>query len=1710
MKVEQKAPLPLESLPALEKQDTGREWEKQQHWDQLLTGDPATVPLVFRQQAGAADESCPEEENQYKLMRNINRSWVVDHRQLNREQVRSSWPELRQDIAKSFGVRDSEPEVYTALSLQHKEKPLRDKIRKLYEDHYRAALSGETLPQPEDATSAALCADAQEQGQLTRERHLPLAEQLSKGWSAIQAFETKLFSLPEVVSGSPAMLQAVDELADMDETERARVYAVARSLASTRKLETRGEDLGEAMLHSVRRGVSDLGHSMVQGAGHLVTALTSAAADSTGIDTLRSASSAMDKRLQVLHEMRRVAQDEVFPVKLKEGSSFWEELAVDAAGAAPGAALAFMGGAGFGALTLGGAGAAVAEARSRAPEGRQELQTAAGIVGGAVQAGIYMGMSRIGAQMLNRTIASFSRAAHSGVKGYSLAALQGLGTLTAENAKLLLAGKMAHATELGMQELAARVDRVASNIDWERFGDNLTDIETNMREAAMNLPFILIAAGKASLHHFRNPADILDTGERLAEWGIDESTRRRIIDERDIHVQNDLLREALCGSRRWSGAGAAAIEEFLRSLSLLNTAETPVFRTPEEVRDFLNIPKRSEIPERPLVEHDTSDPEVVARLVERHSERKKKTLSSFQRMPYLLLMDEWYQKSQGELRSDPQDRTRRTGQYLALHDSPDKIIPSEVKLNGYYHPFRPELVRAVKNDVVQEIREISYQMLLNAESLDSMNRSYRNVDEARRRTENFRTSIVSELCAAVDRCARGMRIEKSFDHFCEAISELYIARRHNARCAPEWMQRTSPKTFRTFYQDGIRRINHPKKSADPKLQLLMYHMLGLRACGESLVKLLPHLDEFQDALSIGHRPHEAYQLALQNNFKDDLNTNVWNPAPVTEANRNNVDNRIRYLANKEAVLNYLALSGVRPESSPDGQGNELWRIKRPDGRYTPWLPTQPLSANALVGNVQTSFLPMGGNKLGANIRQAFKQSAGRWYFWRTHMYPELDNKFLGFDHLGNTASRDLCAQWLGDSTLFGVGLDFSSSTLGWNRYQGRWVDRYLKQQEGETDRYLVKYHQVMTPLRLSQLRFKAYWNRMLSSGWVTPDEVGESLVKLKALSRKKVDDILKMGVDRPYDISRISGPVRRAMKKAKHDFMHHGDPVRRNARLADHMARLNLVYMLSNLRDLPLPDSVKQWFYTSVFSNYKEEPGGSRLRGAVRKANRLAAEEVKKLLPSILELRKLARKEGGYPFEPLMREAVLPEQNTRLEQGWCFSYGGESGFRGKGQRFWNLLRDPARAWKLLAEDERASISDSLRDVLGGKSPESAMEELSELLQKYPQLREYSMESRDSDSLSRMVLNPLRTVNLAEPLYTVSDNTRLYRPLVVRKGYSMEKDVQLPAECQEDARVLPAIRLLAELRRSVASAPYADESGIWWENERYGGAHGRKPAGMEDYWQAEPVFAPLLTFYGRAYAMAQNYGAEGKLNVCGVPVGGLTPEDIDVSRLRNITIYRCSRLPEHMVRLMPGEVDSANPYQRAPYVVHSADGVPLFPNRMARNPHEFMQTLIPLTVFNSDMTRLYDYKSNKRFRQRQLRVYVDELLHDRALSPENWARADESRINNLELLMQMIQDSRLPYYLASRNPAEMTRGEALASELGRLMLLAECGTDREAGVENLVQFCEKLRNNPEDVELLHVVLDRVVSPEPKRLREAEQPRPEEDRELDLSPEDAEYY
>ena len=1706
----EREPLPLESLHPLPEQNTRRESEKGRYWNTLLTGNLEQVPLVLRQKAGADNEKEPADVRDYRLASNINRSWVVDHSNLSREQVRANWSELRRDMAEEMGVKDDEQELYAALSLQQQESPTREKVRRVYADAYSAALKGETPSLPESAEERRVYAEARAAAAQVREDYMPLAEALSQGWSYLKASESGLFPLPDMVAGAPGLVQAVDALAEMAPEERAKVYEIARSLESTRQLEEGSTSLGGAMLRSVRRGTADLRHALLQGVGHAATALTHAAGETLESDTLLRGAKEMDKRLQSLDELRRVAQGEIFPIKLEDDSAFWEELAVDAAGAVPGAALAFMGGAGFGALTLAGAGAAVAEARRRSPEGRQELQTAAGIVGGALQACIYMGMSRIGAQMLNRSIRQFLKVGNAGLRGYSLASLKTLGVLTAENAKLLLAGKAAHAAELGMQELAARVDRVASHIDWESFGNSILDIETNMREAAMNLPFILIAAGRVALHHFRSPDVVLDNRKLLEEWGVDEATHQRILDAPDIHTRTVMLREALTNGKRWGGPGF--LEECTRALRLLNTPEHAPFNDEKAVRSFLRLPSDLCARRKPDIEdRDLSTPENVRQIAELMGEKSTALLNRKQSVEYIRLWDSWMQLGHGGTPMPPDAQKERIISYLNMHANPIGILPPEFRLDGYYNPHQAAGTRILFRGVMSEMEKLSNQFLANNETLGSLTYSYKSPEQARLHNEKKRCALISKGCEAIVRVMKGEDSDIVMDELCEWYGSRYENRRRTSTHAPLWFRRVERSDFTQMFEKAKVQALKFNKKKPAQLRDAYRILLGFRACVESIVQLLPHTEDFQELLSTGYSPEQAASHLLAREFKGQLDSDTWSPPLLNLRDANAIDNQRRFRKNQELCNRYMQLSGYGLESSPDGNGKLLWRIKRPDGQYTPWYPFYGLAVNSLVGNVKTKFLQMGRGQLMQNIERAYRYATnGNRAFYAGYLYPLPPGKFTGFDHLGRVAADELRALWQGDSTMYSMGLEFEEKHAKWKRVKGTQRLPLLKDIQDGKDSFLAVPRRVETPVSLAKLRFYVYWSRMLSSGWVSPESVGEALVEAGELTRDKLNSILDKGRDRPLYIWNAGRKARRDLLRKYPDRIRPGDSSFMNAALARRMADYNLLFMLADLPNAKLPNSVREWCYSSALGDFREPEIGPRLRGAVRKYNRASAEKIKDMIPRVMEIRELQRSENGAKLADMLRDAYEPNEARRYEQGWCFAVGGASAFRACGQTFWNLLDDPIRGWKLLTPEDRDLLAEEIRDYCGEQSPEQKLQELSEVLREYPGLRAYSSDRRNSGMVKRMVLNPIADRDIVERAYTQAQNTRMMLPPVVKKGFTVEDNVELPPEWNADSRVLPALQLLTELRRNVTASPYTDESGIWWQQERYGGLDGKRPNGLDERWKPEPGLQSFMDFYKRVDALGRTYGAHGQLNVCGVPLGGIREGDVDASLLRHVTVYRTPRLPDHQVRLMPGEPNSANPYQRKPYVVHTADGVPLLPTRMARQAMERLQTMIPLNSFDSDLERMYDFQTNHRWRRRQLSAYLNDLLEHRTTSPEAWEQGEESSINNLELFMQMFQDGRLSYYLEGKDPTQLTRGEALAAELGRLVLLAEFGVNRESSVEKLVKFCDKLREGREDKLLLQTALHRIVSPEPNRYHAEELPRPEEDRELDLSPEDAEYY
>ena len=577
------------------------EEEKERYWQRVLTGNPETVPADVIRQACADDPAVPEEENTYDLLTGINRSWYADHHpEESREELLLRWADVRRSLAEELNVANDEREVFTALA---DEKPMEERrrlARETYGRAYLAALHGEARPEPSPGVSPEdrehlqnICRRAEQDAEEKMARVRPLVDVVADGMDAFIATEQEVappLSL-RVYGDKMRLMEACYRLAEMPQEDRELLYYMAADKLRKRVKPDSAEPEGflSTAARSYRRGFTDIGTGLAQGLGHIGVATGRRLGHFLDLPSVNAAADTAEGGLRVLDEIREAAQQDVLPLDLGEGAGLAEQYFVEAMGNVPAAALALCGGVGFGVLGLSGMGQSVSEARRRAPENSQELQLAAGAVGGCVQAGICALMGRVGGKLLEQNLTAFARAHGRGIGAYSLAALRTSGGVAAEGGKMLAAVRLGQAAEQGAQELAAQAEQRASNINWQEFGDNLTDIEANMREAAVNLPFVLMGAGKASLHHFRCRRQLLDPQGGAGEWGLKPEELARIAAEPDALRSSEMMREAIRRTPRWNSA-QKLLPLARRALNLLNTHQfRPAYST-GELCDFLGMP----------------------------------------------------------------------------------------------------------------------------------------------------------------------------------------------------------------------------------------------------------------------------------------------------------------------------------------------------------------------------------------------------------------------------------------------------------------------------------------------------------------------------------------------------------------------------------------------------------------------------------------------------------------------------------------------------------------------------------------------------------------------------------------------------------------------------------------------------------------------------------------------------------------------------------------------------------------------------------------------------------------------------------------------------------------------------------------------------------------------------------------------------------------
>ncbi len=1652
--------------------------ERDRYWQRVLTGDPDTVPDEVRARAAADDAGESAEEREYRMLSTINRSWAADHSESSREELRAAWPQRRAELARRLGAADNERELFTALSQEQLDAPRREAGRAIYERAWRAGVLGHApievgadgakLVTADLPHARGLATHAYGQGQELRRRHLPLAQKLAAGLEAFAAMEEDMVPAFRALPAAPELVEAVDALASMEPQQRQLVYALAQEELRPQAERRAQEGLLRTAQRSLRRGAYNTGLGVGQLLGNMSANILGSlgrAVDGTLGTDIEGAGRAMDARARIFEEARRLYQGEVVSLEVGEEAGLAGQMLVDAAGAVPAAVMACCGGAGFASLWASGAGESVAGARQLAPGGDRELQLAAGMVGSSLQAGIYMGMGKLGGRMLENAIARFARAGGSGVKGYSLAALDTLKGMSAQSAALLAAGKLADASGKGAQELAARLDGTASNIDWQAYGDNLQDIELNMREAAMTLPFVLIGSGRVALRHFRSPRSVLGEGRALEDWGIGPETRKRIMEEKDIDRQGELLREALSGSRRWSAPGF--IFEAMRALRLLHTDSYQGFKDPQVVADFLKLPPQGGLVPRPPL---------AAPAPKGAAEAKAGGPDARQGLGEALkLWDEWWQKAH-VLRHVPgagegtPSRLEAAAQHRRffhedLLGSPPAVA-ERVRAAGLYAPQAEGERMALLRDRVAEATDLSYQFLLHAYSLDALTHHPKGVEALRGEAEQARKAMLGALARSVVKRALGQGGEAALGEFGQYMADCF-AGRSSGSMAPDWLRRLSTP----FLRDSAQRAFELARVADTgeplEVQELYRVELGMLSCANALYELLPMTPDFQTALSRGMTPAQAYAHLLGREFELDLSRVDEFPHEALAATGNSTDMAVYSARNAQDFGRYSALTGAALESVVGDDGATYWRVRRPNGRPTHWHGEKSQAINDLVANTALTFMPFG-----LDAARMWQQRAAE---------PDFDLAaasevggpwtFTAFDQLCNTAVRELSQHWLEAGT--GIMPGFGRAELRTYFYVGgKSSVGMMTQEEGARGRapfLRVDAASMLTPLSMARARFFTFWWRQLCSGIVTAPEAGDALAEygfITPAERQRVIDIAKpvlLPRNRNTPLNQRPLP----------------DVPGMNREMARHLADMTLGYTLRHLDEVDMPASAREWFATAALSplqaDWPARPKRLSTGNVALWSNRRDALELQGLAPRFESLAAAdgAGRLAGGPLGSFLGDVLGQNAGQAYEQGWCLTRMGRDFLPEMEQRMWNLFLYPARSWERMDEASREELRAALGEFCrrepapeamdieaAGGAPdyvETALANLDAVLRDYPELHAYELERGNDPRVRRLELELPGGEGFPPP--PEASPLPPYSPHVGGPGFRLTAWEPAPGFVREDSRVLPALTLLGTLRSYATQRPFAWDGGIQWKGEQYGNVAGKRPHGVAAEWKVDAPLRHFLDMLGQLDALAPE---GGQLTQCGVKLAGFTP-GMDLSPLTNITIYRDPRNPSHIVRLMPGERNAANERVRVPYVVHSAAGAYMNRTRTLPDSSEMAASYVPLHSFYYDMPHISKGESIAPRAARHIEHTLNAVLSSsRRMS--GFASPDSGIVSMRELLLRFVEDTGFSSALKGNEPHELSYGQSLTLSLARSMLDCVCGPDQQAAYRRYVRLCHRIRRS----------------------------------------------
>lgn len=1640
------------------------------YWKTALTGDPASIPDSFRARAAADDLTTSAEDSEYDLLSAVNRSWYADHSELSREKILADWPRIREELTQKYGVENNERDLFTALSIAPEEEARQEAANKAYNTAFRQALLDEEVPKlapwDEEANPwKSLEAQAREKGAEQRERLLSDAKTLSSLFRVYNSLEKAMpwESFAEMCD-APDMVRLFGKMTEMEPSERQALYDLTLSeMKKHGEIPEEDENLLMAFRRSAHRGITNFNAGLTQFAGNLAAAagnlLTQMGGPQGGAEFARST----DAYMRLLEELRSVAQERVNPIHHQDESTA-RMLTLDVAEAAPTAVIAMSGSPGMALASASGVGSNLAEVRARTSKGDISLQTGAGLLAFGVQVGISELFSRLGGMALEASIGRFVRERMAGAAGnFSLKALGAGGKLSKEVLRNYADNHTGRGIDLLMQEGAAQLEGVASNIDWEEYGKEWIDVELNMREAARTLPYILIGSGRASLSHFRDPHAIVSDGAALTQWGIPEATQRRLYNEPDVRKQNRILYDALHQGKRWGGVGF--LEDAMRSLHLLQTDKCAPFRNKEVVRDFLQLPAETEAEfARALTLGDPKDPNYVQELQKKYAGGSALT-NPEKAVPFLQLTEEWTQ------RAYPEDLQN----YPALK----KLAPRSLTQIATFNPESERNRTKAVEKTVRYMDALTYRILLNSSSFSSLALSGKSPAEVRSETELMRHRLMGKVAEAVVARAGGASPKEVAQIYGQVITDYHVNLRDSSS-ADAWLRFVPPPYvkdihIRALSDRAMKRGPKMRQTAHPELLKTYWMVQGIHNCVESLLSLMGSQTDFRTALSRGMTPQEAYAHLLQREFGERLTGSDWQPVITGKG----VTKRASYQANNRKMVDlYCGITGNFPESRTGDDGKTYWRILKPDSHYTRWHDSLENCVNDVAADTRVRFLPLEAEvskELGSAYDKSGRYDAARVGTKRAHEYSY-------FDRLSARATGDMIRFLQEDATQAIPGASVEPYRVRTSRNIEDTTHPRLRRNPDFPESWQIDDRAVRTPLGLLRGRFDAYWRNMLTSGWVSDVDATDFLQRRGVIDAERRREIEKVGKS---IINKKLGAVTPALFFSN---QHHKLPkpypntAGMRALLARHLSDYTMGYYLAHFNEQVMPDSVREWFGLTPFHMerrlYKDslrrlQTGHNSAEQTEIWAHQRAAEVMGNVYEQVESIRKSEKGRDPLqedPLYPLLQQAIRPTEGRSAEQGWAYALNGGNAMLRVRPESWNLLQEPVRGWTLLPETVRESLHRALKpgETLpeGSETPmPKALEDLDSVLKQYPELHRYALFPGDASRVVQMDIPSKVGVGYRRS-DTMYDHPRHDGDKVYHGGFRLQEAKDLPEFFRTDERVMPALHTLSALRRTVQESPYADGQGVWWNGELYGGKNGRKLKGMDESWYAVGPMENICRIFREMPEDGSSVMDFGN----GISFKRRTklPEEAFLST----TVYRSPKYPLSQIRLMPGEREAVFSVARSPYVTHSFVGAPMNQGWLIRNAGEHNFFIEPLETFKGDVTREMIGHMAGWWAKQSVKSALDMLM-TRTASPTDLGNSHYIELTNRELLMLLTEDTRFSASLEGRSPHELSAEEALAATWFHTFAEYETGANPKDAAKDLINLHSYFEKHPER---LHAVED----------------------------------